>query len=145
MNTMKLIFAVPILLAMFRELDGYGIDTRQMPKEKIGLPEISDEKYPIGFPTKTCAGGKPCHAAGEICHTIYRIWKWGFLCQFTCSKNVFRMDLDGRDQLFYDWNYNNAPKWNPKPPGNRMVWSNRTCTMSHDFTKPARLPFGPEK
>ena len=81
MNTTKLIFAVPILLAMLRELDGYAIETSEEGNEKIGLHEIFDRKNcPMTI-------WSPCSVEGERCYEPPKtINKKTLTCFYVCTK-----------------------------------------------------------
>ena len=73
MNTTKLIFAVPILLAMLGDLDGYAIETSEEANEKIGPHEIFDR---ANCPMTMWSS---CTVEGERCERDER-------CSFTCKK-----------------------------------------------------------
>ena len=89
MNTMNLIFAVPIILAMLRELDGYAIETSEEANEKIGLHEISDraacdlQRGDFDH-TRLCTRAQ-FNAKIQCSHYLMS----GHRCDFTCSQNSF--------------------------------------------------------
>ena len=88
---MNLIFAVPIILAMLRELDGHAIETSEEANEKIGLHEISDRGCPPTGCVRGCRDFRytyPC-SEWDIERKIQcsHYLKSGHRCDFTCSKN----------------------------------------------------------
>ena len=83
MNTTRLILAVPILLAMISQLDGYAVETSDEANKIIGLHEISDRHG-------ACSGACPVNGAIRFSYGMPFEFGPGATCQCRCEKNTWK-------------------------------------------------------